>query len=199
MRCRAGLCQQTYVSSSRYEAIGRRGSTQSRNQPSQEALTSDAALFDDAYAKVPPARPGTTPPALQGGQVVRPQQAVCGQTAGAAQSMSGSRSLLRNKMCEQGVPLGRSQRSRLSFLRNFVVSPSGALLRRSLLFWLPLRLHKFIALQSPKCWVDGSAGEASNLHNVQAITVAETDCLENQGSGMRQPGHVHIYVVYYHW
>ena len=94
--------------------------------------------------------------------------------------------------------MGGSKGSRLPFFRDFVVPASGALFCHGLLFRLPLGLHKFVSLEPAKGGVDGAAGKAGNLHDIEAIAVAEADCLEDEGRGMGETRDVHGYVVCYH-
>jgi len=55
---------------------------------------------------------------------------------------------------------------------------SGFLLR------FPLRGHEAVALEPPQCGIDSAAGQAGDLHNIQAKAEAEAECLEDESGGM---------------
>ena len=100
-------------------------------------------------------------------------------------------------MCEQGITLGSGERRGLTFAGDLIISASGALLGGGLLFGLPFGLDELVAFQAAKRGIDGAAGQAGDLHDIETVTITEANCLKDQGRGMGQARHVHDYVVCY--
>jgi len=78
-----------------------------------------------------------------------------------------------------------------------VVSASWPLLRGGINVRLPAGLHEFIAFKAAECRVNGTAGQTSNRHDVEAEAMTEAKRLEDQSRTVREARCDQDYVVCY--
>ena len=106
--------------------------------------------------------------------------------------------LLRKKTGEQRITFCGGESGSFALARELIVTPRGALIRESIFFGLPARLDEIVALEPPQRRVDRTAGQAGDLHDIEAKAIAKADGLEDESRAMRQARRAHGYVVCYH-
>jgi hypothetical protein len=88
--------------------------------------------------------------------------------------------LLRKKTGEQRITFRCGKGGSFALARELIVTPRGALAGGGILFGLPARLDEIIALKAPKCGINRAAGQAGDLHDIEAEAITKADGLEDE-------------------
>ena len=98
------------------------------------------------------------------------------------------------------------ERGGLAGLRDLVIAARGTLAGGGFRVGFPLRFDEAITFEAAERGIDGAAGQASDLHDVEAKAVVEADGLKDERGGVGEAkcgGHIDCglslgYVAYYH-
>src|SRR5688572_10022576 len=86
---------------------------------------------------------------------------------------------------------------RASGLRKLVVATARPRVLARFLVGFPVRTDQAQRLEPAQCGVDGPAGQAGDVHDVEPEPMALGEGLQEEETGVGQGPHVRIYIVQY--
>jgi hypothetical protein len=92
---------------------------------------------------------------------------------------------------EEWVALGGGKGGGFACPGDFIIAACGALVGGGDVVGLPLGFDKLIALEAAERGIYGAAGQAGDLHDIEAEAVAEAEGLEDEGGAVGKARRVH--------
>ena len=149
----------------------------SSDDPREGCVTIPAALVHVPELGLPGAGPLV---AFGGGDESADDAQKVASKAGSGGGMAAHECFSGSKMCEQRITFGGGERGGFALARDLIVTPRGALAGEGVLFWLPVGLDEFVALKAAECGIHRAAGQAGDLHDIEAKAVAKAEGLEDE-------------------
>jgi hypothetical protein len=106
--------------------------------------------------------------------------------------------LLRKKTGEQRIAFCGREGGGFALARELIVTPRRALVGEGVILGFPAGLDELVTLQAAERGIDRAAGQAGDLHDIEAEAVAKADGLEDESRAMGEARRTHGYVVSYH-